>query len=792
MKDLSVINHQRGAINFRILMPRYQYGCLLLVLVHSLSAAPGKTSEHQASTGSWTGVYLGAKAGAGFSKFKSRTTHQTNQYVTPDQANTIINNPANQTINTRDFFAGIEGGLNRRVTDQFLLGLQFDAQSLGSNGMALNIIPRNDAQHVISSYANNNWLFSVRPRLGWLIDRLLVYATGGLSVALIQSDFIFSSSKVRFESQRVNTLKPGYAVGGGIETALTQSLSFKAEYLFEHLGNSTASPMSQIFISRLVLPNVIKMEANLISFGLNYYFDAHLPNPLLRSNLFDWSHWNTEVGTLLFFSSGTDGAPQPLYYDNSKGPILVSRLIFSDLSALSGEVFARAEHDNGFFVKGYLGAGIINKGRLNDEDFPAAFAYSNTLSKALGNLSYATVDVGYTILKTLSGKMGPFIGYNYYAQNINSYGCSQVAGDVICVPSTLFNNFLIISQDDHYNSFRLGLSTEFDLIKKWSLRSEVAYLPFVQFDGLDMHNGRQLKLLEKASKGDGAMLEAGLNYPLNNDFDLGLGGRYWMWNMRNGRTWFDFLDGTAPSPESSDFNSNRYGVFFQIKYHTAKTNPTEQNTTPNRWRGLFIGGHLGGSWGSSYWSDPFSATQIAPGFYNLPGFGNKIDSTGPMAGGKLHATWQTGHLVYGVSGSLSRVDIRGENTLFSSLVGVNGQETVHYIATVVGRLGTSVHDVLFYVNAGKAALNIKYQLNGNNNGVELGTGSQSLTAWGLSGGIGAEYAFNQNWSSSVEYDAIRIPTQSLLFPTIQLVNAQPISNHQNLNVFQLGIHYKLI
>jgi opacity protein-like surface antigen len=111
---------------------------------------------------------------------------------------------------------------------------------------------------------------------------------------------------------------------------------------------------------------------------------------------------------------------------------------------------------------------------------------------------------------------------------------------------------------------------------------------------------------------------------------------------------------------------------------------------------------------------------------------------------------------------------------------------------VVGRLGTSVHDVLFYVNAGKAALNIKYQLNGNNNGVELGTGSQSLTAWGLSGGIGAEYAFNQNWSSSVEYDAIRIPTQSLLFPTIQLVNAQPISNHQNLNVFQLGIHYKLI
>jgi hypothetical protein len=78
-------------------------------------------------------------------------------------------------------------------------------------------------------------------------------------------------------------------------------------------------------------------------------------------------------------------------------------------------VFARANHRSGFFVKGYLGAGEINKGHLNDEDFPGfGTAYSNTLLSASGHLGYATIDVGYNIWRDAGAKVGPFVGYNYY------------------------------------------------------------------------------------------------------------------------------------------------------------------------------------------------------------------------------------------------------------------------------------------------------------------------------------------------------------------------------------------
>ena len=62
---------------------------------------------------------------------------------------------------------------------------------------------------------------------------------------------------------------------------------------------------------------------------------------------------------------------------------------------------------------GHGGAGSINRGGLNDEDFPAVFAYSNTASKTSGHLAYGTIDAGYSFLRTPTAKLGAFAGYNY-------------------------------------------------------------------------------------------------------------------------------------------------------------------------------------------------------------------------------------------------------------------------------------------------------------------------------------------------------------------------------------------
>jgi hypothetical protein len=95
-------------------------------------------------------------------------------------------------------------------------------------------------------------------------------------------------------------------------------------------------------------------------------------------------------------------------------PTLTSRIQFDGLGAFSGETFAHLDHSSGVFVKGFLGAGKVNRGSQNDEDFPAGVAYSNTLSSASGHIAYGTADVGYTFLKTPTAKVSAFVGYNYY------------------------------------------------------------------------------------------------------------------------------------------------------------------------------------------------------------------------------------------------------------------------------------------------------------------------------------------------------------------------------------------
>ncbi len=97
---------------------------------------------------------------------------------------------------------------------------------------------------------------------------------------------------------------------------------------------------------------------------------------------------------------------------------------------------------------------------------------------------------------------------------------------------------------------------------------------------------------------------------------------------------------------------------------------------------------------------------------------------------------------------------------------------------------------MIYLSGGGAVLHTQYNLNGNNTGIPLGLGYQEESTWGWLGGIGAEYAFNNSWSSSFEYNYIAFPSHGLLFPSLQYINDQPIYKHQNMSLAKLGVHYK--
>jgi opacity protein-like surface antigen len=787
--------------------------CISLLTNSAYAADPDKFYS-DSTPYNWTGFYAGFAAGAAIGQYDPRTSTNSDGYIGAAGAATVTA-AGTQTINSTGFVAGIEGGYNWQIGN-LLLGLEADVQAAdldGAGGSGAVHYPLRRGQFTITSYGATNWLSTVRPRIGYVApNHWLFYATGGLALTQLQSDLSFVDNFGVLESGGLDAVKAGYTVGGGIEVPLTDRLSLKAEYLYVDFANTvapvTANTLAPFFPGQ-VFAHSSDFKADIIRAGLNYHFgDPVAPlaaGPIIPFTLPVWkpqtplfTGWELATGARLWFGSGSVGAPQPLL--NAPPLILASRLTYSDLEAVAGETFVRADHASGFFVKGNLGAGGIVGGRLNDEDFPAGPTYSNTLSSATGHLGYATIDVGYNVWHAPDAKVGPFVGYNYYTQAINTYGCTQVAGSNGCVPA-LPSALLALTENDSLNSMRVGLSAEVMLTDRLKLTADAAYVPWVSFSGLDNHLLRQLLLPEASNSGNGVMIEATLDYYLTWAWSIGVGARYWAWNMNTGTETFDFLTAPPPIGEPARFTTERYGLFVQSNYHWGDDPPSASNarpllvkaptaaSAPVNWTGIFVGGHLGGGFSDAQWSDPFASTMDRRGFVNVAGFGDSTHATGPLGGGQIGADWQMGRLVLGAGVDASAASLRGENTCFSGLGGIDCQHAVNSLVSFTGRAGYAWDRSLVYVKGGGALANNSYSLFGNTGALTLGSGEATLQTWGWTVGAGIEYGLTNHWSTFAEYDHTSLPASTTPFPTVAVVNTATIGVRQTMDVFKLGINY---
>jgi len=110
-----------------------------------------------------------------------------------------------------------------------------------------------------------NSIFTATARVGYAIDRVLVYGQGGLALgdnfgAKIVFDSIPGTPSVSSSQTTV-----GWAAGAGFEFGLTQNISAKAEYLYFDLGSNTYNLGGALF--------AINRSGNIGRVGLNYRFD---------------------------------------------------------------------------------------------------------------------------------------------------------------------------------------------------------------------------------------------------------------------------------------------------------------------------------------------------------------------------------------------------------------------------------------------------------------------------------------------------------------------------------------
>ena len=798
--------------------------------------APGTTVRPEPPAYNWTGAYVGFNAGAALGTYDtSKTTTPSPTYLADPANVAAVNAAGQQQINRLGFTGGVQAGYNWQF-GRALVGIEADLNYLHMGGATTSgavrypnstgfilfgppVSPIN--QFIVYSYADADWLLTLRPRAGIAANNWLFYATGGLALTYLKGELLFADGNAVLGSTGATQeadakgWTAGYIVGGGLETAISDRLRLKAEYSFvdfpniqphettNNLATFFGPPTSQTFSQSM------KLQMHLFRLGLNYSFSgtnsnasgadawASLPYP----TLVPWpakaarSDWEFDIGARTWFSSGTVGAPQALLAFPPLPSSINSRLTYEHVQALSGETFARLDHRSGLFVKGFVGAGGITSGTLVDEDFPADIVYSNTRSPLKGNIGYANIDVGYNFLTAPGARVGAFVGYNYYTQHINGFGCAQVAGDDICT-TFVDPTYQVFGEDERYDALRIGLAAEFKLTDRLKFSAEAAYLPWVRFRGQDDHNYRQLFILESSNHGDGAMLEGILNYAVTPNWSVGVGGRYWAWNMHDGSVLFDQAGLGFFTPQIGRYNTERYGVFLQTDYRWgdvtrpayASANPAA-STAPMNWTGFFVGGHVGGAFGDNRWSDPFRSVNSG-GLTNIAGFGDTVHSNGPLAGGQAGFNWQTGSVVLGLKTDWSKTDLRGENTCYSGVGGLDCQNIVNSIGTVTGRLGYAWDRALIFAEGGAARSQIEYMLLGDTFGASRGYGVTPISAWGWAVGGGLEYAVTDHWTTMVEYQHVDLGTNAVPFPTVALVKLQGNTISQTIDLFKLGVNYK--
>ena len=109
---------------------------------------------------------------------------------------------------------------------------------------------------------NNDWLATVRGRAGYAFDRVLPYVTGGLAVGDIKA------ATPGFAGE--NQTNAGWTAGGGLEFALTNNWTAKAEYLHVDLGNMNCG-----FSCGGSGSNNVSLKSDVVRGGVNFRFGGN-------------------------------------------------------------------------------------------------------------------------------------------------------------------------------------------------------------------------------------------------------------------------------------------------------------------------------------------------------------------------------------------------------------------------------------------------------------------------------------------------------------------------------------
>jgi outer membrane immunogenic protein len=208
-----------------------------------------KAPPPPASAFTWTGWYVGANAGYSWGNPSSDTT------LTGFVTTGVVTAAHSEALKFSGAVGGVQVGYNYQAWNRWVAGLEADWQATSENASLHYLDPYSGAGPfcpivcvpffgaATTDYeASILWFGTVRGRLGYAWDRILIYTTGGFAYGdvrlrgSVNDSGVFLTPYNGTSTFSLSQARTGWTLGGGIEGALTNNWSWKAEYLYIDLG----------------------------------------------------------------------------------------------------------------------------------------------------------------------------------------------------------------------------------------------------------------------------------------------------------------------------------------------------------------------------------------------------------------------------------------------------------------------------------------------------------------------------------------------------------------------------
>lgn len=207
----------------------------------------------------WSGFYAGVNAGYAWGETEGTDINGWLDF--PDYKSSL-------TADGDGLTAGGQLGYNMQ-SDSLVFGVEADLSYLDVSGSETSSIASDN--HVVS---DDGYLGTLRARLGFAADRLLIYGTGGLAAGDTGSKWVDDGGASQFVLSADSQW--GWVAGGGIEYASTDSFSVKAEYLYYDLGTDklhySGGPPAWCTPFGEGCDFELKNTGSIIRLGVNFHF----------------------------------------------------------------------------------------------------------------------------------------------------------------------------------------------------------------------------------------------------------------------------------------------------------------------------------------------------------------------------------------------------------------------------------------------------------------------------------------------------------------------------------------